>query len=150
MGGHDKMLFLFLMTGSAIIHDRCFVELAAGDIRRNNIVLTVTILAHCAFVGAAGNNRFMERVLGDILGMTGLTLDRSDILFMRDIVRIESGMAGGAGKFLVRRGGKMFIVDKKGNGLSLLFHCQRIIRMTRQTFVIRLGQCNGTGTQKKK
>ncbi len=138
VSGFQEMFFLFAVALAAILSDGSTVELAAGNLRRNNIVCSVTILTHGTLVASSSNDRLMERMFRNIFGMARLTLDRLDPFFMRKVVRIESCMAGGTGEFFMGRSSKVLVVHEKGNSLPFFLHSEGIVRVTRETLIIGL------------
>ena len=63
----------------------------------------VTLLAHSAEVCAPfGENRIMKRMFRLDVFVAGLTLDGGDLFFVRNIIRVESGVAGNANECFMR------------------------------------------------
>lgn len=82
----------------------------------------MTILTHGALVVPRCDHRLMECMFRNIFRVTSLALHRDDPFFMRKIVGIETGMAGGTAEFFVRRCSKVFIIHEERYGLTVLLH----------------------------
>ncbi|OGU30806.1 MAG: hypothetical protein A2X67_07300 [Ignavibacteria bacterium GWA2_55_11] len=61
----------------------------------------------------------MERVFRRGIAVTGHTIDRRDLIFVREIPGIETGVTRNAGKFSVRRALEDGVIDVERNLFSL-------------------------------
>ena len=103
---------------------------------------SVTVLARnigCLMRRIGLSQLRMERMFERCVVVAGNTIYRRDILLMRDISGIETGVARDAGKILVGGGIKNFFIDAEGNGLALFCHRERMIAMAGKTVSPGLG-----------
>ena len=91
--------FFFAMTLAAALDDVRRVEFRPRSFRRLDVVFAVAIFAHLAYIGTGFcEDGAMEGMFrGDIL-MAVLALNGGDLLLVRNIVRVKTGMASDTNK----------------------------------------------------
>jgi hypothetical protein len=90
----------------------------------------------------------MERVLRQFFIVAGNAIDRRDVFFMRNFIRVKSGVTGDAGDFGVHRRFEGRIVDEQRNFFSLSLFRQRFVGMTVKAVLVALGK--NAGCEKSK
>lgn len=104
-------------------------------------MLPVAILAHLVDIGGSFcKDSFVKGMFRFGILVACLALDWCDLLFVRHIVWVKSGVACNADKFLVGRVSQNLAVDEQRNGLAIALRGQGIIGVTGKAILLRL--CN--------
>jgi hypothetical protein len=80
----------------------------------------------------------VEPMLHGSVGMARLAIDGLNLLFVGNIVLVESDVAGCADELRVRGLLESILVNEEGEGLAVLLHRQRIVFVARKTVVVHL------------
>ena len=124
MGRLKIFLFLFTMARAAAFRHFFGAEFGPRNSWRLDVMLAVTILAHLVDIACSScKDSFMKWMLRFGILVASLALNWCDLLFVGEIVRIESRVAGNADEFLVSRMSKNLVVNEQRDSPSLTLRC---------------------------